>query len=140
MINITIRQAATATIKKVLETVEQIGSIELQKCLNDNSKNLQTLRLHTFKELHSRQKQTAPQKQTRQLITDVVMVKRLLQLKAVGKDANLEETIGEYLCSKIPQALFVSNGSMRHGCVAGWLTAVLNVTHLKMEEKLQESG
>ena len=64
MLNIAVRQAATATIKKVLETVEQVGSTELQKCLNDNSKNLLTLRFYTFEELHSRQKQIAPQKQT----------------------------------------------------------------------------
>ena len=28
---------------------------------------------------------------------------------------------------------------MCHGCKAGWLTAVLKETHLKMEEKLPES-
>ena len=60
----------------------------------------------------------------------------LLQQKAIGKDVNLEETIGEYECSKVPQAFFEQNGSMRHGCTAGWLTGVLNETHLKMEEKL----
>ena len=62
------------------------------------------------------------------------MLIRLLHQKAVGQDVNLEETIGEYECSKAPQALFESNGSMRHGCKGGWLTAVLKETHLKMEE------
>ena len=56
----------------------------------------------------------------------------LLNQKAVGKDVNVEETIGEYECSKVPQALFESTGSMRHGGKAGWLTAVLKETHLKM--------
>jgi hypothetical protein len=45
-------------------------------------------------------------------------MKLLLHQKAVGKDVNLEETIGEYECSKIPQASFESNGSMRRGCKA----------------------
>ena len=68
------------------------------------------------------------------------MLKHLLQLKAVGKDANLEETIGEYECSKVPQVLFDSSVSMRQGCIVGWLTAVLKDTHLKMEEKLLDIG
>ena len=63
-----------------------------------------------------------------------------LQLKVVGRDANLEETIGKYERSKVPQALFESNGPMRHGCVARLLTAVLKETHLKVEEKIPESG
>ena len=37
-------QAATATIKKDLETVEQIGKPELQKCLNDHSKKFQKVK------------------------------------------------------------------------------------------------
>ena len=67
-------------------------------------------------------------------------MKFLLHQKAVGKDVNLEEIIGEYECSKVPQALFESNGSMRHDCKAGWLTAVLKETHLKMKEKLLDIG
>ena len=65
---------------------------------------------------------------------------RLVHQNAVGKDVNLEETIGEYECSKVPEALFESNGSMHHGCKAWWLTAVLKDTHLKMEEKLFDIG
>jgi len=57
---------------------------------------------------------------------------RLLQQKAVREDANLEETIGEYECSNVRQALFQSNGSKGHGCMGGWLTAVLKETHLKI--------
>ena len=38
--------------------------------------------------------------------------------KAFAKDIKLEETIGEYECAKVLQALFESNGSMRHGCKA----------------------
>ena len=68
------------------------------------------------------------------------MLIRLLHQKAVGKDVNLEETIGEYECSKVPQTLFESNVSMRHGCKAGWLTAMLKGTHLKMEETLLNIG
>ena len=41
-------------------------------------------------------------------------------------------------CSEVPQALFESNGSMRHGCIAEWLTTVLKETHLKMQEKLPD--
>jgi len=54
------------------------------------------------------------------LINEVVMLIRLLHQKGVGEDFNLEETIGEYECSKVPQALLESNGSMRHGCKSGW--------------------
>ena len=68
------------------------------------------------------------------------MLIRLLQQKADGKDVNLEEIIGEYECSKVPQALFESNGSMRHGYRAVWLTDVFKETHLKMEEKLLDFG
>ena len=60
MLTIAIGQAATAPIKKVLETVEQIGQTELQKCLNDNSKKIQEVKLDIFKELHSRQQQSCP--------------------------------------------------------------------------------
>ena len=44
------------------------------------------------------------------------MLIRLLHQKGIGENVNLEETIGEYECSKVPQALFKSNGSMRQGC------------------------
>ena len=44
------------------------------------------------------------------------------------------ETIGECECSKVPQALFESSGSLRHGCKAGWLTTALKETHLKKEK------
>ena len=44
------------------------------------------------------------------------MLIRLLLQKGIGGNVNLEETIGEYECSKVPQALFESNGSMRQGC------------------------
>ena len=68
------------------------------------------------------------------------MLMRLLHQKAVGKDINIGETIGEYECSKVPQALFESNGSMRHRCKAWWLTVVLKETHLKNEETLLDIG
>ena len=41
-LNIATRQAATARIKKVMENVEQLGKTEVQKCVNDNSKNVQS--------------------------------------------------------------------------------------------------
>ena len=72
------------------------------------------------------------------LINEVVKLIRLLQEKAVGKVVKLEETIGEYECSEVPQALFESNGSMRNGCMAGWLTAVLKETHLMMAEQFPD--
>ena len=53
-----------------------------------------------------------------QLINEVVMLIRILHQNAVGKDVNLKETFGEYECTKVPQALFESNGSMRHCCKA----------------------
>ena len=53
-----------------------------------------------------------------QVINEVVMLIRLLHQKAVGKDVNLEETIGDSESSKVPQASFESNGSMRQGCKA----------------------
>ena len=68
------------------------------------------------------------------------MLIRLLYQKAVGKDVYFEETIGEYEGFKVPEALFESNGSMRHGCKAWWVTTVLKETHLKMMEKLLEIG
>ena len=67
-------------------------------------------------------------------IDEVFILKRLLQLKALGKVFNLEETIGEYECSELPSALFELNGSMRHGCKTGWMRIVLKETH-----KLQKS-
>ena len=65
------------------------------------------------------------------MTNEVVVLIRLLQQKDVGKYVNLEETIREYECSKVPQALCEPKGSMRHGCKA----AVLKETDLKMEEK-----
>ena len=49
--------AANATINNVIENVEQIGKIEVQKCLNDNSEKVQRVNLNTFEELHSIQQQ-----------------------------------------------------------------------------------
>jgi len=37
---------------------------------------------------------------------------------AVGKDVNLDETVGECECSKVSEGSFESNGSMRHDCKA----------------------
>ena len=68
------------------------------------------------------------------------MLIRLLHQKGIWENVNLEETIGEYECSKVPQALFESNGSMRQGCKGLRLTAVLKETHLKMEDKLFDIG
>ena len=50
MLNIATGQAITATIKKVLETVEQIDKTELQKRL----KNIKKVKVHTFEELLSK--------------------------------------------------------------------------------------
>ena len=84
-------------------------------------------------------KRIPPQKQKELLVDEVVMLKRILQLKAVGKNVNLEETIGEYERSKVPPTLFEPNGSMRHGCKTGWLKTGLKETHLRLDEKLLES-
>jgi len=46
------------------------------------------------------------------------MLISLLHQKDIGENGNLEETIGEYECSKVPQPLFESNGPMRQGCKA----------------------
>ena len=51
MLNIATGQAITATIKKVLETVEQIDKTELQKRLK---KNIKKVKVHTFEELLSK--------------------------------------------------------------------------------------
>ena len=62
MLNSATGQAATETIKKVLEIVEQIAQTELQKCFNNNSKKVQKVNLHTFEALHSIPHHTAPLK------------------------------------------------------------------------------
>ena len=62
MLNIVTWQAATATIN-VFWNVKQIAKTELQKWLNDISKKVQKVKLHTFEELHAKQQQTVPQKQ-----------------------------------------------------------------------------
>ena len=54
-LNIPTGQASTAIVKKVMENVEQIGKTEVQKFVNDNSKNVQRVKFHTFEELHTRQ-------------------------------------------------------------------------------------
>ena len=58
MLNIATGQAATATFNKGLEPVKKIGKTAFQKCLNDNSKKVQKVKLHTFQEVHSGQMQT----------------------------------------------------------------------------------
>ena len=62
------------------------------------------------------------------------MLIRLLHQKGIGEHVNLEETIGEYECSKVPQALFVSNGSMRQGCIR------LEVDSCAERDSLEDGG
>jgi len=62
MLYIATGQAATATTKTFMDTAEQIDKIELQKCLNDNSKKVQKC-IHIFEEQHTIHRQAAPQKQ-----------------------------------------------------------------------------
>ena len=68
MLNIATGETATAAIKKNLGNVEHIGKTELKKCLNDNSKKDKKVKLHTFEELHTKQKQTPLLKQKEQLV------------------------------------------------------------------------
>ena len=54
MLIIVTEQKATASIKKGMETVEQIGKTELQKLLYDNSKKVQKVCDSIYDELRSK--------------------------------------------------------------------------------------
>lgn len=138
LFNIATGQTATAVIRHDLTHVEQIGNDAVDKCLKDKSRKVCKVKLHTFHDMQSKQKQPS-QKKKEQLLNEVTILKRIIQLKAAGKEVNLEETIGEFECAKAPPALFESDGLMRHGNKSVWLAAIQKETSLELKDCLPES-
>ena len=138
LINIATGQTATAMIRHDLTHVEEIGKIAVDTCLKDKSQKVCKVKLHTFYEMQSIQKQS-PQTKKEQLLNEVTILKRIIQLKATGQDVNLDETIGQYECAQAPPSLFESDGLMRHGNKSVWLSAILKETSLEVKDTLPDS-
>ena len=69
-----------------------------------------------------------------------MILKRILQLQAIGKNIDIEGLIGEYECAKVPPSLFETNGLMRKSNKASWLTVIAKETKFTMEERLPQSN
>ena len=63
----------------------------------------------------------------------------MLQIKAVGRDVCIEQTIGEYECPKVRPSLFEADGVMLHSNTSMWLTTLLKETHVQLENNLSTS-
>ena len=81
----------------------------------------------------------APYKEKQHFENEVTILKRLLQLEAIGHNIDLEETIGHFECAKAPPSLFDANEQMRHGNKSVWFTALQKETSLQVRDSLPDS-
>ena len=139
LLNIATGQTATERILHDLTHVEEIGKKAMDACHEGNSQKVCKVKLHTFADIQSKYK-LPPCKENKQFLNEVTILKRLIQLKAVGHEVNLEETIGEFECAKAPPSMFEVNEQMRHGNKSVWLTALQKETSLEVRDSLPISN
>jgi len=135
LLNISTGQKASKEVLHDLLNARQMGMNAVKECIEQKQTKITNIKLKTFEERkktqHNRQ-----QKKCEQLSSEVVILKRLLQLKDSGQDIDIEQTIGEHECCNHPPSLFESDGSMRHGNKATWLTSIMSQTKTTFIDKL----